>query len=78
MVGGTEKYLFIHETEPTTKDPEIFGVKIAQRKKAPNGKKKTQQYLTPQKLELIKEEHFEIILLSIFRQNKSCVFQKQK
>ena len=41
-------------------------------------KKKNQQYLTPQKLELIKEEHFEIILLSIFRQNKSCVFQKQK
>ena len=47
MVGGTEKYLFIHETEPTTKDPEIFGVKIAQRKKAPNGKKKNPTVFDP-------------------------------
>lgn len=75
MVWGTKQYLFIYETEPAAQDPEIFR-EILQRKKAsPKWKK---EYLTTEKLELTKEENFEIILISIFRQNKSCFFQKQK
>lgn len=31
----------------------------------------------PEELEVIKKENFEVILVSIFRQHKSCFFQKQ-
>lgn len=75
MVWGTKQYLFIYETEPAAQDPEIFR-EILQRKKASSKWKK--EYLTTEKSELTKEENFEIILISIFRQNKSCFFQKQK
>lgn len=32
----------------------------------------------PEELEVVKKENFEVILASIFKQHKSCLFQKQK
>ena len=75
MVWGTKQYLFSYETEPEAQDSEVFREILQHKKESPKWK---QEYLTTEKLELTKEENFEIILISIFRQNKSCFFQKQK
>lgn len=40
--------------------------------------KNGQRVFGPEKLELIGEENFEILIVSIFRQSKSRFFQKQK